>query len=186
MNNVFVYVVVLLSIGYLGFRTSKHLYADTGRSRSAILIKSLEDLTKATDDEVSSAARHINGNLKEIMGYRVRWSAVHWSFVFGAAVFSATAGFLPNTESFAQFAAVKADIASFLAITSALMITISTSGSFGNKWQANRFATAQLESLGYELIGEKTPDGAHYMKQLQEILKQRHLTIIGPVQQTTT
>lgn len=39
-----------------------------------------------------------------------------------------------------------------MAVGAALLITVSTSGDFQRKWQANRIAAAELERLGYLLL----------------------------------
>ena len=38
----------------------------------------------------------------------------------------------------------------------ALLITLSTTGDFQRKWQANRLAAAAMENVAYELVTLKT------------------------------
>ena len=63
-------------------------------------------------------------------------------------------------ESIVKDQAVKKDIAALFSVVAAMMITISTSGDFQRKWQANRIAAAELERIGYELLAKSGADSS--------------------------
>jgi hypothetical protein len=57
---------------------------------------------------------------------------------------------LSKLESILRNEAIKKDVAA--AVAAAILITISTSGDFQRKWQANRTAAAELERIGYDFL----------------------------------
>ena len=64
-------------------------------------------------------------------------------------------------------------------MAAALLITISTSGDFQRKWQANRIAAAELERTGYEFLEKDGADARSYLAAVGPILLRRHLAIVG-------
>ena len=63
------------------------------------------------------------------------------------------------------------------------MITISTSGDFQRKWQANRIAAAELERTGYEFLEKDGAEARSYLAAVGPILLRRHLAIVGGSEQ---
>jgi hypothetical protein len=77
----------------------------------------------------------------------------------------------------------KKDLAAMLSIVAALLITISTSGDFQRKWQANRIAAAELERTGYEFLEKDGADARSYLSTVGQSLLRRHMAIIGGSEQ---
>jgi hypothetical protein len=74
-------------------------------------------------------------------------------------------------------------LAALLAVASALMVTISTSGDFQRKWQANRIAAAELERTGYEFLQRDGADARSSLAAVGLILHGRHMAIVGGSEQ---
>jgi hypothetical protein len=68
-------------------------------------------------------------------------------------------------------------IAACLSVSAALLITISTSGDFQRKWQANRIAAANLEKIGCDLLARPGADPRIYFAAIGTISHQRHAAI---------
>jgi hypothetical protein len=128
-------------------------------------------------------ARAILDNYLETRSNAARWSGVYWGFTFVAAALSALAGLILKFESFIKNESAKKDIAALLAVGAALLITISTSGDFQRKWQANRIAAAELERTGYELLEGKAADPRTHLASVGQILHRRHMAIVGGTEQ---
>lgn len=79
--------------------------------------------------------------------------------------------------------AVKKDVAAVFAVGAALLITISTSGDFQRKWQANGIAAAELERIGYELLEKDGAAPRSYLASVGQILLRRHMAIVGGTEQ---
>jgi hypothetical protein len=141
------------------------------------------DQLKPEATEQAQVARAILGNYIETRKNASRWSGIHWGFTFLAAALSALAGLLLKLESVLKDEKIKKDVASVLAVTAAILITISTSGDFGRKWQANRIAAAELEKLGYEFLGKNGENPREYFDAIAQILHKRHLGIVGSMDQ---
>lgn len=133
-------------------------------------------------DATGVAAATLISNYEEDRANAVRWSGIYWWCVFAAAGFSAIAGVILKLESIIPNDKVKKDVAALLAVTAAILVTLSSSGRFSDKWQANRLAAAQLERLGYEFLADSARDPAKYYHEMRDIQYARQLTIIGPAQ----
>jgi hypothetical protein len=129
--------------------------------------------------EQSIAATTIRTNYLEIRGNASRWSGIYWGCTFAAALFSALAGLILKLESLPIEEKPRKDISATLAVTAAILITISTSGDFQRKWQANRIAAAELERAGYTFLaaGGANPRSVHAT--IGKILHRRHMAIVG-------
>lgn len=114
------------------------------------------------------------------------WSGVHWAFMFIAAALSGLSALVLKLESFLKSEARKKDLAAFLSVVAALLITISTSGDFQRKWQANRIAAAELERMGYQFLKSDGADADSYYSTIGQVLLRRHMAIIGSSDQTTS
>lgn len=123
----------------------------------------------------------IFASYEEYRGNTFRWSAAYYACLFLSAAFSALAGFVIKMRAFSNAAVVKEDLAAFLAMLAALLITLSTVGDFQRKWHANRIAAADTEALVYELIKEPFGEAerAKVIASLQEIGRTRNLEIVG-------
>lgn len=130
-------------------------------------------------DERALVARVIWLNYLELRHVAANWSGVFWGFSFAAAGMSALAALVLKLETLIENERLKKDLAAICSIVAALLVTISTSGDFQRKWQANRIAAAELERLGYEFL---ETDGAHarsYLASVGQILLRKNVAIAG-------
>jgi hypothetical protein len=109
----------------------------------------------------------------------VRWSGTYHSCLFFSAALGAFAGLVLKLDFFLKNADLKKDLAAFSAMASALLITFSTVGDFHTHWQANRLATARMESLGYEFATAQKRDPSYFSKKMEEISMGRNQEIVG-------
>jgi hypothetical protein len=147
--------------------------------RSQALMDALASIGSGQRAPLASA---IKKNFVEIRSAAVHWSAVNWTFTFGAAICSALAGLVIKLESpaFKAREAQRKDAAAILAMIAALLMSISTAGAFHDKWSANRQAAAHVERLGYEFIAAGDDvDVDKFWGQLGEILETRNMAISG-------
>lgn len=71
-----------------------------------------------------------------------------------------------------------------MAVAAALLVTISTSGDFQRKWQANRTAAAELERAAYDFLENDGADARTYLGRISDSLHKRHMSILGTVEQS--
>ena len=119
-------------------------------------------------------------NYDEYRANAVRWSAAYFGCLFGAAFLSALAALFMKLELLQKWPRLRNDVAAAAAILATLLITLSTTGDFQRKWQANRIAAASMENLAYELINPHSPNefGAVIAK-IQAINEARNRGIVG-------
>lgn len=146
--------------------------------RADALAAALEPLIKQDSDQ-SRVARAILDNYIETRSNASVWSGVYWSFTFCAAIFSALAGLLLKFESIIKNEGLRKDTAALLSVSAALLITISTSGDFQRKWQANRVAASKLERAAYELLENRIADPHKHFATIGNILHERNLAVVG-------
>ena len=151
--------------------------------RGEALGVALRPLIDKQNTDQSLVARAILDNYLETRSNASRWSGIYWGFTFLAAALSALAGLILKFEAFVKNEGVKKDIAALFSIAAALLITISTSGDFQRKWQANRIAAAELERTGYELLEKNAADPRTYFSSVAQILHNRHVAIVGSMEQ---
>jgi hypothetical protein len=132
----------------------------------------------AAEDQ-SLVARAIWENYRETRTNASRWSGVYWGFTFTAALFSALAALVLKFETFVVNEGAKKDIAALLSVAAALLITVSTSGDFQRKWQANRIAAAELERTGYEFLEHDGANARAYLDAIGQTLLRRNMAIVG-------
>lgn len=151
--------------------------------RGEALRDALEFLIDKKNTDQSLVASAIWDNYLETRTNASRWSGIYWGFTFLAAALSALAGLILKFEAFVKNEGVKKDIAALFSVAAALLITISTSGDFQRKWQANRIAAAELERIGYELLENSAADPRTYFASIAQILHNRHVAIVGSMEQ---
>lgn len=117
---------------------------------------------------------------REYRANAARWSGVYFTCLFGAAFLSALAGLVLKLELLQAWPRLRNDFAATAAMLSALLITLSTSGDFQRKWQANRIAAAAMENLAYELITLKNAAQLDaVVAEIQAINDVRNKAIVG-------
>ena len=151
--------------------------------RGEALKDALQFLIDKKNTDQSLVARAIWDNYLETRTNASRWSGIYWGSTFLAAALSALAGLILKFEAFVKNEGVKKDIAALFSVAAALLITISTSGDFQRKWQANRIAAAELERIGYKLLENNAADPRTYFASVAQILHNRHVAIVGSMEQ---
>lgn len=154
-----------------------------GWSRGEALGVALASLIEKPKTDESLVAQTILDNYTETRVIAARWSAVYWGFTFVAAALSALAGLILKVESIVKDQAIKKDIAALFSVVAAIMITVSTSGDFQRKWQANRIAAAELERIGYELLSKSGADSRRYLSSVAQIMHSRNVAIVGSIEE---
>lgn len=147
--------------------------------RGDALGAALRPLIEGKNSEQALVARVIWDNYLETRANASRWSGLYWGLTFSAAVFSAMAAVVLKLETIIKTEGAKKDLAALLSVTAALLITISTSGDFQRKWQANRIAAAELERTGYEFLERDGADARSYLATVGQSLLRRHMAIVG-------
>lgn len=147
--------------------------------RGEALGTALRPLAEGKNPEQALVARAIWDNYLEARTNASRWSGVYWGFTFTAAVLSALAALVLKLETLVKNEGAKKDLAALFSIAAALLITISTSGDFQRKWQANRIAAAELEHTGYEFLEKNGADARSYLAAVGQSLLRRHMSIVG-------
>ena len=147
--------------------------------RGEALGTALRPVIEGKDQDRALVAGAIWDNYRETRANASRWSGIYWGFTFTAAALSALAALILKLETLITSEAAKKDIAAVLSIIAALLITISTSGDFQRKWQANRIAAAELERTGYQFLEKNGADARTYLAAVGQSLLNRHLAIVG-------
>jgi Protein of unknown function (DUF4231) len=151
--------------------------------RGEALTEALRPLIDKQGNDQSLVARIIRDSYLETRSDASRWSGVYWGCVFAAAALSALAALVLKFETVFKSEAVKKDIAATLSVCAALLITISTSGDFQRKWQANRIAAAELERTGYEFLEKDGVNPRSFLAPVAQTLLRRQMAIVGSTEQ---
>jgi signal transduction histidine kinase len=120
-------------------------------------------------------------NFKDTRLDATRWSGVFWGFSFAGLLASAAAALVLKIETLGWTDAARKDLAAALAFVAALTVSVSTTGDFQRKWQANRLAAAQFERLGYKLLAARSPALGEYYDEIGNIEYERTTLITGKV-----
>lgn len=98
----------------------------------------------------------VKRNVSDYRSNSTRWSFAYFGCTFGSAVLGAFAGVILKLDALAARDVLRKDLASIFAAVAALLITLSTTGDFEQKWRANRIAASQMENIAYELSDPAT------------------------------
>ena len=153
-------------------------YRESGLREEALAM-ALQPVIAGAEKDQSLVANIILANYFETRFNAALWSGIYWGFTFFAALFSALAALVLKVETLIRNEAAKKDIAALLAVTAALLVTVSTSGDFQRKWQANRVAAAELERTGYRFLENSGAEPRTYLAAVGDILLRRQLAIAG-------
>ena len=153
------------------------------RPRGEALGTALHPLIDGNNSEQSLVARAIWDNYLETRTNASMWSGVYWGCTFTAAALSALAALVLKLETIIKNEGAKKDLAATLSVVAALLMTVSTSGDFQRKWQANRVAAAELENVGYEFLEKDGADGRSYLASIGQTLLRRNMAIVGGTEQ---
>jgi hypothetical protein len=163
---------VVAGAGVLGVSLNESLRAEP-------LTKLLHPVISGQDAEQALVASALLDNYVEQRRTAAVWSGVYWGFAWLSAVLSALAGLVLKLESLLADDKVKKDVAATLAVTAALLITISTSGDFHRKWQATRAAATDIEKAAYEFLRNGGKEPRSYLESVGDALYKRHQAILG-------
>ena len=147
--------------------------------RGQALADALRPVIDEQDTNRAIVAKAILTNYLEVRANASRWSSVYWGCTFVAALFSALAGLILKLESLPIGEKPRKDVAATLAVAAAILVTISTSGDFQRKWQANRIAAAEIERTGYTFLEMDGTNARSFLSAVGKTLHQRHLAIVG-------
>jgi hypothetical protein len=140
----------------------------------------LNDLPQLYPPESKALGQVVIETYREYRANAARWSGVYFTCLFGSAFLSELAGLVLTLELLQAWPRLRNDLAATAAILAALLITLSTTGDFQRKWQANRIAAAAMENLAYELVTVKTAaDLTAVIVQIQAINDARSKGIVG-------
>jgi hypothetical protein len=147
--------------------------------RGGALETALDPIIEKKDPDASVVALAILQNHRETRQIAALWSGLYWGFAWTSAILGGLAGLILKLESIIPNEKLKKDIAAFLTLTAALLVTISTGGDFQRKWQANRTASAEIERTGYDFLEHKGENARAYLAEVGNSLHKRHLAILG-------
>jgi len=167
---VLLFAVVILAGWYL---------LEHGWIGSDALATALKPIIDGKNTENAAIASTILQTYRDTRFNASAWSFIYWGLTFFSAIASALSALILKFETIIKNEGIKKDIAASFSVLAALLITISTSGDFQRKWQANRIAAAELEHLAYSFISENMTDAHKYMSSVGEILLNRNLAIAG-------
>jgi hypothetical protein len=139
----------------------------------------LNDLPQLYPPESKMLGQVVIETYREYRANAARWSGVYFTCIFGSAFLSALAGLVLKLELLQTWPRFRNDLAATAAMLAALLITLSTTGDFQRKWQANRMAAAAMENLAYELVTLKTADLNAVIVEIQAINDARNKGIVG-------
>jgi hypothetical protein len=173
------YILLLLVLAAAGIAGVGYLVMFDSQLRGGALDSAMQAVLDKHDVDAVTVARAILENHRETRQIAALWSSLYWGFAWGSAVLSALAGLILKVESFLPNEKLKKDVAALLAMSAALLVTISTSGDFQRKWQANRTASAEIERTGYAFLERNAEDPRPYLREVGNSLQKRHLAILG-------
>lgn len=172
-------VALILLVGVVAIVIWRAVETPRGEAIAKIVGEG-QDKGMLPDDE-KQLGLVVKTNYEEYQRNTMNWSVAYFSCLLLSAVFSAFAGFVLKIKAFNTAGVLKEDLAALLATTAALLITLSTVGDFQRRWQANRMAASDAESLAYDLL--KTPFGkterADVISKLQAVATTRNREIVG-------
>ena len=147
----------------------------------------IEELTQLFQPEIKPLGIVTFKAYREFRGNAVRWSAVYFGCLFGSALLSALAALILKLELLANRPHLRNDLSATLATFAALLVTLSTTGNFQQKWQANRIAAAEMENLTYELSrSTASTDIDAILSHIQKINSKRNRAIVGDLAEMAT
>lgn len=140
----------------------------------------MQDLVELYRPDTKPLGMIVVKTYREYRGNTIKWSAAYFGCLFGSAFLSAMAGLLLKLEILGSHPKARNDLAAAMATVAALLVTLSTTGDFQRKWQANRAAAAAMENLAYELVRPAAATSLDtILTRIQTINDARNRGIIG-------
>jgi hypothetical protein len=174
---VVVALVVIAAFAFGGWQAYK---APRGSAVINALTQLLHDIP---DDEKQTKliGQVILENFIEYRSNTRNWSFVYFGCLFLSAAFAAVAGAGLKLEYLMEHEGFKKDLAALLAMTSALLVTLATTGNFQQKWSANRLAAAKMEKVAYDFMTttDRKANLPRISAQIQDISFERNAEIVS-------
>jgi hypothetical protein len=169
-------IVVVIGIAALLVIAGAVIFAGGPELRGA----ALRELPTLFPEDNKKLGGIVITSYREFRGNAVRWSGAYFGCLFGSAFLSALAALALKLDLLQRWPGVRNDAAAAAAVLAALLITLSTTGDFQRKWQANRIAAAAMENLAYELIKPHTAAQLEsVVERIQAINEARNRGIVG-------
>lgn len=165
-------VCIAIFAGWLGYMTP----------RGAGLLNAMRALL--ADANISGEEKRVGTiileNYEEYRANARNWSMVYFGCLFASAACAALAGVVIKLEFLLKTESVKKDVCALLAMTSALLVTLSTAGGFHHRWFVNRLAAAKMEKVGYDFItADRKAELARFSVDIQAISYERNAEIVA-------
>lgn len=144
------------------------------KTETAAVARSVAPMTAGEKNELKQL---VDKEFEDFRGYARNWSLAYHTFLFGAAALSALAALVLKLEGTVDIKK-RNNWGAILAASSALMVTIMTSGGFQRKWEANRLAAFEVHNLQLELE-KRTADRDGILDELKRINEIRNQSIVG-------
>lgn len=142
-------------------------------------VRALNERAKTLDEPTKGTAQLVVSSFDEYRNITRMWSGVYNGCVLGAAALGLIAALVLKLESFREYEAQKKDVAAILASAGAVLAALSTSGDFQTKWQTNRSAAAEVESLAFDMLSPSPLNNHAIYEKLKRIAEERHFRLVG-------
>jgi hypothetical protein len=170
------WVIALLLITAVALIVWKSLETPRGLG----LLNTFPKLLLEVPKEEQMIGQIIFDSYKEYRDDARNWSAVYFGCLFFSAACAASAGFVIKLEFMLKNESLKKDVSALLAMLSALLITLSTTGGFHQRWWVNRLAAAKMEKLAYAFMTEdRNANLDAFSKRIQAISYERNEQIVS-------
>ncbi len=151
-----------------------------GCNRTPRVVKVIQPMLQNSSLSASNLVTILGQNLKEYQCNGAWLSWCHFGSLFGSAVCSAAAALLLK-QHWIKNADVREDRAALAATIGALLVTLSTTGNFGRRWEGCRAAEFDVQNLVYQVLSQGSDvDAKGVLNQLQAINIAYNRTVMGP------
>ena len=162
------------------------VWAAYSTPRGTALLSAVPDLLNGLPKPEQRIGQIILDSYIEYRANTVRWSGVYFGCLFGSALCAALAAVVLKFEWLLTNEGFKKDAAALLSTISALLITLSTTGDFHQRWRANRLAAAKMEKLAYAFIAAERPVNITFFSaEIQAISYERNADIVADQKPST-
>lgn len=170
---------LIAAIAVVLWRFGPEVMALASDASQSAAVKELQSRSGQMPEPLRSAATLVVTTFDQYRGIARLWSGLYNGFVLAASALGLIAALVLKLETFATKEAGKKDLSAILASTGAILAALSASGDFQMKWQANRVAAAEVESIAFVMLAPTPPDvGAVYVR-LRDVSEERHLRLVS-------
>ncbi len=166
-------LLLVVAVAFVGWKA-------VSTPRGAGLLDTLPVLLQELPKDEQRIGKIILENYQEYRLNARNWSLAYFGCLFFSAVCAALAGLVIKLEFLLKNDGLKKDLGAFLAMLSALLITLSTTGGFHQRWWANRLAAAKMERIGYAFVtADRNARLEEFSSQIQAISFERNEEIVS-------